>query len=80
MEQKKPIKFKDNDKLRFMKNGSPDRICSFCGGKIEIDEAILTINYQSWLHLKCIDPCCEGMSKFKKNKIKVLIAEKLSEK
>ncbi len=80
MEQYKPIKFKDNDRLRFIKNGSTNRECSFCGKKIQHNETILTINYQCWLHLKCIDPCCEEMSKFKREKIKELIAEKLSEK
>lgn len=80
MKPYKPIKFEDNDRLRFMKNQASDRECSFCGGKIKIDETILTINYQFWLHLKCIEPCCDGMSKFKREKIKILIAEKLSEK
>ena len=80
MEPHKPIKFKDNDRLRFIKNGSQGRICSFCGNEIKVGETILTINYQFWLHLKCIDYCCDGMSKFKKEKIKELIAEKLSEK
>ncbi len=80
MERYKPIKFKDNDRLRFIKNGTTSRECSFCGNKINHNETILAINYQFWLHLKCIDPCCEGMSKFKREKIKILIAEKLSEK
>jgi len=80
MEPHKPIKFDENSRLRFMKNKSFSRICSFCGDEIKDGETILTINYQFWLHLKCIEPCCNGMSKFKKEKIKELIAEKLSEK
>lgn len=80
MKQHKPIKFNENDRLRFIKNGSHGRVCSFCGKEIKVNEAILTINYQFWLHLGCIENCCEGMSKFKKEKIKVLIAEKLIEK
>ncbi len=80
MEPHKPIKFNKNDRLRFMKNGSSGRICSFCGDEIEVGETTFTIKYHFWLHLKCIDPCCDGMSEFKRKKIKELIAEKLSEK
>ena len=40
MEPHKPIKFKNNDRLRFIKNQSSQRICSFCGGEIKIDETI----------------------------------------
>ena len=72
-----PIKFKDNERIRFIKNQSGGRLCSFCEGEIKMNEAILTINYRAWFHLKCLEPLCNAILKFKKEITRELILEML---
>jgi hypothetical protein len=74
---RKPIICEDNERLRFMKNYSQGRGCSFCGDEIGMNEGVLTLDYHCWIHLGCLDEFCATIKKFKKDKAKELILERL---
>ena len=77
MKKYKPIKFKDNESIRFVKNASVGKCCFYCHDEIEISEVCLTLNYTLNFHIRCIIPFCRALVKFKRKNLKELILDKL---
>ncbi len=77
MKKYKPIKFKDNESIRFMKNNSRNKCCFFCDKEIGINNIVLTINYVIYFHIRCIIPFCRALVKFKRENLKELMLDKL---
>jgi hypothetical protein len=72
----KPIICNENPHLRFMKTDS-GKLCNFCGEGFSKNEGILTIDYIINLHFECIDKFLKSIKKFKKDKLKEIILDKL---